>query len=362
MSLSNFTFTGSAYEQGLAHGEALQESITKNIEIYLNHFENEAGIGKIELLENTGKYLNVLREQSPEYISGMYGIAESSNIAILEIAMLNFRYELLYHALGKKLQAEAVDGCTSFAVLPEAAENNHLLMGQNWDWIPDVECVLTTSVDPDGMQRMAFTEAGIFGGKPGMNSEGIGLAVNGMYSTNDDWKRFEKPFHLRCYEVLRSKNMEEALHVLAGTPRSCTANFILGHAPNQAVDIELAPDSLRLIDPINGVLAHANHLVDPQETGVEEPGNPRRYLTEFRHKHMEELLNNQKPLNVENMQEILKDHEHKPQSLCRHRDDALPESQHTITKTAMIIDLEERKMWVSDGQPCKAVFEEFVLS
>jgi len=362
LSLSHFTFSGSSYQQGLSHGEALQESILQNIQIYLDRFENEAGIRKNELLENSGIYLNVLREQSPEYVNGMNGIAESSNIELLEIAMLNLRYELLYHALGKKLQSEAVDGCTSFAVLPEVTENKHLLMGQNWDWIPDVDCVLTTSIDTDGMQRMAFTEAGIFGGKPGMNSEGIGLAVNGMYSTTDDWSRFEKPFHLRCYEVLRSKNMEEALSVLAGTPRSCTANFILGHAPKQAVDIELAPDSLRLIDPVKGVLAHANHLLDPKEAGVYEPKNPRRHLSEFRHKRMEELLNGQKPINVEAMQEILKDHEHQPQSLCRHRDDTLPESQHTITKTAMIMDLEERKIWVTEGQPCKAEFEKFSLN
>jgi len=235
-------------------------------------------------------------------------------------------------------------------------------VGQNWDWIPDVECMLTTSIDPDGLQRMAFTEAGIFGGKPGMNSEGVGLTVNGMYSADDDWSRFEKPFHLRCYEVLRSKNMEEALHALAGTPRSCTANFILGHAPSRAIDIELAPDRLRLIDPVNGVLAHANHLVDPKKTGVLEPKNPRRNLSEFRHSRMEKLLNEQKSLNVDIVQEILKDHNHQPQSLCRHRDDSLPESQHTITKTAMIMDLEERKMWVTNGQPCKTEFEEFALN
>ena len=362
MSLSHFTFSGTTYEQGLAHGEALKESIIKNIEIYVIRFENEAGISKNELLENSGIYLNILREQSPEYVNGMNGIAESSNLELLEIAMLNLRYELLYHALGKILQSDAVDGCTSFAVLPEAAENNHLLVGQNWDWIPDVECMLTTSIDPDGLQRMAFTEAGIFGGKPGMNSEGVGLAVNGMYSTADDWSRFQKPFHLRCYEVLRSKNIEEALGALAGTPRSCTANFILGHASSRAIDIELAPDSLRLIDPVDGVLVHANHLVDSKKTGVSEPENPRRHLSEFRHSRMEKLLNEQKPLNVAIVQEILKDHDHQPQSLCRHRDDSLPESQHTITKTAMIMDLEERKMWVTNGQPCKTEFEEFALN
>jgi len=85
-------------------------------------------------------------------------------------------------------------------------------------------------------------------------------------------------------------------------------------------------------------------------------------LSEFRHSRMEKLLNEQKPLNVDIVQEILKDHDHQPQSLCRHRDDSLPASQHTITKTAMIMDLEERKMWVTNGQPCKAEFEEFALN
>ena len=31
MSLSHFTFSGTSYEQGLAHGESLKDSIKKNI-------------------------------------------------------------------------------------------------------------------------------------------------------------------------------------------------------------------------------------------------------------------------------------------------------------------------------------------
>ena len=120
--------------------------------------------------------------------------------------MLNCRYELLYHATGKRYQQSAIDGCTSFAILSESTNNKHLLMGQNWDWIPDVECVLVKNTDPDGLKRLSFVEAGILAGKPGINSEGLGMAVNGMYSTSDDWSRFHKPFHVRCYEILRSKN------------------------------------------------------------------------------------------------------------------------------------------------------------
>ena len=362
MSQLYFRFSGTAHEQGLAHGESLRESIEKNIDVYLNRFDKEFGIGKQYLLVNAGVYMNKLQDQSPEYVSAMNGIAESSNREILEIAMLNLRYELLYYALGKIYMDESVDGCTSFALLPEASQNNHVVMGQNWDWIPDVDCVLVTSTDTDGLRRTSFTEAGIFAGKPGMNSEGVGLAVNGMCSASDNWARFQKPFHLRCYEVLRSHRMDEALEALTTTPRSCTANFIIGQASHRAVDIELAPDTLRLIDPVDGVLVHTNHFMNPDAVGAAEPPNPRRYLSEFRHVRMESLLNEQKPLDVKSIQKILKDHDNHPQSLCRHRDNTLPDSQHIITKTSMIMDLENQRIWLSYGQPCKNDFIAYDVS
>ena len=156
--------------------------------------------------------------------------------------------------------------------------------------------------------------------------------------------------------------MDEALGCLTDTSRSCTANFIVGHGPKRVVNIELAPDSLHLIDAKEGIISHANHFNNPGIDGVSEPPNPRRHLSEFRQKRMEGLLLEHLPLGLEQIQDILKDHENEPQSLCRHRDDSLPEFQHTITKTAMIMDLEEKKMWATSGQPCRSEFEEFIFN
>ena len=122
------------------------------------------------------------------------------------------------------------------------------------------------------------------------------------------------------------------------------------------------PDTLRLINPIHGVLSHANHFDDPDILGISEPVNPRRHLSEYRQKRMFTLLNEFKPLNVKDLQKILQDHNNNPQSLCRHRDGSLSESQHTITKTSMIMDLKEKKLWATNGQPCKTKFEVFSLN
>ena len=359
MSVSYFTFSGSPYEQGLLHGEALKSSIENNISVYLNRFNNEAGIQEGPLMDNSSIYFSKLQDLSPEYSDVINGIAKGSKIEPLNIAMLNLRYELLYDAVGKSYRENAIDGCTSFAILPDENINHLLIIGQNWDWIPDVKCALVKCIDEDGLQRLAFTEAGIVGGKPGMNSSGIGMVVNGMYSELDNWMKLERPFHLRCYDVLKSHNLTSSLNALLGTPRSCTANFIVGHSPNNALNIELAPDSMRLIDPVKGILSHANHLIDPDLLKVTEPVNPNRYLSEFRCNRMESLLLENKPIDVEILQNILKDHKNHPQSLCRHRDNRIPTSQHTITKTSIIMDLTKKVMWITDGQPCKSNFQKF---
>ena len=102
MKTSLFEFEGNIYEQGLAHGEALRESIEKNINVYLHRFDNEAGINQKELLKRTKSYLEPFQKQSPEYMRGIEGVAKGSNKDILYILMLNLRYELLYYELGKR--------------------------------------------------------------------------------------------------------------------------------------------------------------------------------------------------------------------------------------------------------------------
>ena len=76
---------------------------------------------------------------------------------------------------------------------------------------------------------------------------------------------------------------------------------------------------------------------------------------------MQLLLERGKPLTLADIKLIMQNHKNKPQSLCRHRDLTLPSSQHTITKTAMIMNLDTREMLVTSGNPCTSKFEHFTL-
>jgi isopenicillin-N N-acyltransferase-like protein len=349
MSLPILHLRGTPLEQGLEHGRQLRERIARNLRVYFDRFEQEARLPRDEVVTRAQAYRQAIETKSPAYFAGMQGIADGSGVGLDEVVMLNVRYEIHYYQMGRNA---LLDGCTSFAVLPDATADGHLLMGQNWDWIPEVQGAIVHTIEPDGLQTLAFTEAGILGGKIGLNSAGLGMCINGLSSTDDDWSRLSKPFHVRCYEALRASEPDAAAKVATEGRRSCSANFLLAQAPGKAIDIETAPERARLIRPDNSRLVHANHFLDPGLLGVVEPPNERRPHSYLRQVRMTELLGSKAKLTIADIETFLRDHDDSPYSICRHRDETLPASEHYATVTSVVIDLTSKTMAWTDGPPC----------
>jgi isopenicillin-N N-acyltransferase-like protein len=358
MSLPVVRLEGSPHEQGVAHGEALRDRIAHNLDVYFTRFEREAHLPKSEVLWRAELYLERLGRQSPGYLELVRGIAAGSGLPLLELAALNVRYEILYHQYTAEL---TTDGCTAFAVAPELTASGHLLMGQNWDWIPEVQGAVLHTVHPDGLETLAFTEAGIAGGKIGLNSAGLGLAINGLLSTADDWSRLRKPFHVRCYEILRSWTLDAAVAVVESEPRSCSTNFLFAQAPDRMLDLEAAPEIVGRLEAEGGCLVHANHFVDAEGLGVREPWSDRRPYSCHRRERLGELLRSRAPLTVPDIQECLRDHADHPNGLCRHPDTSLPQEQRSITVASAIMDLVEKTLWITEHQPCLSEYQEVRL-
>jgi isopenicillin-N N-acyltransferase-like protein len=253
------------------------------------------------------------------------------------------------------------DGCTAFAILPDASANGHLLLGQNWDWIPQVQGAVLHTTEPDGLETLAFTEAGIVGAKIGLNSAGLGLCINGMTTTDDDWSRLSKPFHVRCYEVLRARAFQGAVRVITEAPRSCSTNFLLAQTPDRVVDIEAAPTVDRRLSCEGGCLVHTNHFLDPDGMGLVEPPNERRPHSYHRWARMSELIGEGNPVRVDDLLGYLTDHEQHPFGLCRHEDWSEPPEEHYITVASVVMDLEEKTMLIADGPPCTNPHARFSL-
>jgi isopenicillin-N N-acyltransferase like protein len=359
MSLPLLHLHGTPYAQGRQHGAALRDQIAHNITIYFERFERQGKVGRPEVLARAELYADAIAQHSQDYFDGLRGVAEGSGCNLIELVALNVRYEILYYQLGVNAMA---DGCTAFAIEPEKTANGHLLLGQNWDWIPQVQGAILHTIDADGMETISFTEAGIVGGKIGLNSAGLGLTINGITSTDDDWSRLSKPFHVRCYEMLRTRDFNAALAIITSSDRACSTNFLIAQAPDRIVDIEAAPKQIRLLTCESGCVVHTNHFVDPGSMGITEPPNPRRQFSQNRRARMQELLTAQPGLTIDDLKQFLQDHREHPYSICRHEDPNGPAADQYKTVTAVVMDLNERRIWLSDGPPCVGEFQELHLS
>ncbi|MCB8916411.1 MAG: peptidase C45 [Ardenticatenaceae bacterium] len=366
MTLPVLHLSGTPYEQGVQHGRQLQAQIAHNLAIYFDRFWREANVSQAEVLQRAARYAAAIATDNAGYHAGMAGIAAGSGFSLAEIAALNVRYEILYYnnvvtALAKGTAAPPVDGCTAFAVAPAGTSNQHLLLGQNWDWIPEVRGALLHTSAPGQPATLAFTEAGIFGGKIGLNEAGLGLAINGITSMDDDWTRLSKPFHVRCYEILRQWTFAAAVNVVVGPGRACSANFLIAQVPDLAVDIEAAPQADNQLTWDDGCLVHTNHFVDPAGLGITEPDPEYRVTSCRRYDRMQELLRRSRPVSIPLLQNYLQDHTTPPKTICRHEDPAAPIDERYSTITAIIMDLHQRTLHITDGPPCENPFQEYAL-
>ncbi len=375
MSLPIVKLIGAPYEQGTAHGRELKDRIAHNLDVYFERFAREVGLLREEVLAIAERYADAIARQNPDYHAQMRGVADGAGVPFLEIAALNVRYEILYYQFGK-LAPEAkqaakgalnvegrADGCTAFAALPHATASGHLLLGQNWDWIPEVQGAVLHTHDNDNHETLAYTEAGIVGAKIGFNSVGIGLAINGMTTTGDDWSRLAKPFHVRCFEILRSRRFDDAIKVITDEARSCSTNFLVAQTPDRVLDVEAAPDKINLLSCDDaGCLTHANHFVAPDALGITEAPNERRIYSKRRQARLRELLGERIPLTAENIQDALRDTQDDPFGICRHRNVAEPPEMHYTTVTAVVMDLNARTLYLTDGPPDQAPFQTVTMT
>ncbi len=367
MRLPVLRLKGSPHEIGYRHGQQAQDKIQRNLEVYFRRFKNETALSRDEALSRAERYLQVIRRVSPTYARTMEGVALGSKTRLLEITALNVRYELMYSQfarIGLKPMPR-VDGCTAFGVMPEATVNRHLLMAENWDWIPQVEGLFLKIRPAVGPDVLCFTEAGVVGGKIGLNSEGIGLAINGLISNKDDWERLRKPFHVRCSEILGSKTLLQAVSRITRGERSCSANFLVGQqtklGAGKIVDVESAPKATGALSPENGTLAHTNHFSNPKQLGVTQVLDEERKSTLNRFARITQLLRQMRSgngkMSMRRAEEMLMDHNGKPESVCRHENRTFPVDERYRTVVSVVMDLYTRQLKTTLGSPCEREYQ-----
>jgi isopenicillin-N N-acyltransferase-like protein len=352
--------TGSPRERGLTHGEEFADEIERNLEIYLDVFEHK-GSDEGTVYEQAEQFVPLIEDENEAYAEEMRGVAEGSGLSIEDVTILNARYEVMYSAFKQaadEINEGLPDACTAFGVRNSLSDDGHTYVGQNWDWMPGLETFVMDVELEDGADHVAMTEAGIVGGKIGVNEAGLAMTLNGLVTEHDGEEPFRKPYHVRFREVLASERMDAAIEPLIARDRACSANVIVGHESGEMIDLELSPETANYLYPDDGLLVHTNHVEDSSSMNSEferlipdtlcRAPRLRRLLTEDADK-----------IGEGDIKEALRDHFDHPNSICRHPNEDDPELDRLETGGSFVMDLTEKRLLGTNGPPCEHEYVEF---
>ena len=248
------------------------------------------------------------------------------------------------------------DGCTALACW----SNKSVILAQNWDWRSSQRPNLINLTIRRSDHKIAMiTEAGIIG-KIGINSAGFGVCLNAIRVRGVNYEKL--PVHLALRKVLDERDATALNSVYATLAKKGIASsaHILFASTGGAIGLETTHQGyqvlfgrkhetsevpLRRNEKQTMVLTHTNHLIKQHEN-VDEQLELLDSPTRLR--RIDELLDNQiEPLNVSGVQEMLKDEQGYPTSICRDS----TETSKSTTCFSIVMDLKARVAMVKMGRP-----------
>jgi isopenicillin-N N-acyltransferase-like protein len=266
------------------------------------------------------------------------GVAAGSAVPVDEIYALNGRTELLYGTPNE---------CTSLGVLGE-----HTQLAQNWDWYPDQRpyTLLLATRDESGFAVASLVEAGMLA-KSGLNAAGLGVCVN-LLGCDRDGRPGGVPYHVLLRAVLEADELGNAIRAVCQSPRGASINLLVGQAyggrgGGEIIDLELVPGDVGLLHPVGGLMTHANHIESalPVRDTLTDLGGSSFFRAARARRLLERGVS---------MQDTLADHAGFPHAICRHIDERDDEVERSETLYSVLLDLDDRRIGIATGPPCKA--------
>ena len=356
--MDRITVEGAPRVRGRRYGSHAATLVHRCIASYRDVFELRAGLAWNDAVAHARRFLPAIESFAPDALEEMRGIADGASAPFDAILVLNCRSELMFAAARSKGELPPSE-CTSFAVTPEASADGHMLLGQNWDWVPfarDV-CVMVDVRRNDKPSYATIVEAGMLA-KIGMNAAGFGLCTNTLVSERDVG-RIGVPYHVMLRALLDAETVAEAGGILGSAERALSANYLVADRTGHAVNFEtIAGGATEIVatTPQHGLLSHANHFLATPFAAIDA------YVAKSPHSltrlsDLREGLASMKRPSVERLQALLRSHRHAPNGVCSHPDPNAHPMYARTTVASFVADLTAGAFWFTDGPPCESAYQ-----
>lgn len=163
-------------------------------------------------------------------------------------------------------------------------------------------------------------------------------------------------------EILNQKDIEGAISAIERADRAFALNFMMGSREGIA-NVESNPLKVETTRS-DDVLYHANHYLFCPVEGFTESKSP-EYMQNSSHRceRMKTLIEDNKGrLNLNILENILRDHENRPDMICAHVNEKRTRAHWSRTLDGMIYIPEKREAWISHGNPCETEFVRYTVA
>jgi isopenicillin-N N-acyltransferase-like protein len=339
---------GKGGERGFAHGSGARAQVHDNIETYRLLLRRRAGLEWAEAARQAARFVPWIEAWDADLADELRGIAEGAGADLMDIVLLNARSSFTL--------TRPAHECTALAVLPAPGEVPQTVLAQNWDNMRRLKAVVLDVAAPGRPRCMTLTEAGTLA-KIGLNSEGIGVCVNGLHAPGAADNAI--PIFVLLRRALQSTTLIDAMRALTGTPRDAPHNYVLASADGTAFDIEACTRDFEVLPPRGRFLIHTNHFVGPRLAARDEHrvGDPGTVLRLWRAETL--AAQHRGSFGTPEALALLGDHFNAPASICAHAA-ATGDELVGETRCAIVMELAERRMTITAGHPCAGESETFV--
>jgi len=354
---------GTANDVGRAHGEAFKDQVRASVAACRRRVEEVLGLPWSEAMQFARDQRTRLGALDAGLIAEMEGIAEGADLEPLDIVALHVRtalsrmVERSRDAAGPSSDPTS-DGleCTTIAVLPKASAGGHTLAAQNWDMHASYQArVVVIEQHIDGEPALMFiTEAGMVFSH-GMNDAGLVMLGNALHSHLGGPPDRGVPVQVARRRAMRTGSAAAARHELEMLDRAHSVNHLIADTQGAAVDLEAVPGRIYDVAPDDGILVHTNHFVHQQALDQRVELTARVGSDSRRRADRADafLRNRAGSIDVTDLQELLRDHDGSPESVCRHHDaSAPPTASSTVSST--VFDPAAGRLWNAPGPSCVA--------
>lgn len=350
--------------RGQQIGRELRDLINESVDFY-HRYLSRRGVSSRELQDLLTPYLVAAESQFPAFMSTLKGMSVGAMVPVLELFAINAFEELeplLENPGGGLLFLQRKEGymrppappflerCSSFTV----TGSGFTILAHNEHWLAGDLGNIAVIVDLADDRPVSLASPTVVCCLPavGVNSHGAAQGI-GSLTAADDSVGVPRVFVSRY--ALESIDRNDAV-IRAGLPaRAGGYGHVFAFAGGDALTVETTGEQLAVLE---GPGPHTNHYQDP---GLAKIGPAPSEGSVSRLARIKQLLAERDPQTVEQVMDIMRDHESTPQAICLHPDPAEGEDAAAVM-FSMVAELEEGRMWVAPGNPCENEYEEIDLT